>query len=91
MSVREQELNGKEWYRMDKNLSEKVIQNLKDAGCDKDTILSFMDCMKKKKVSDQIRLLERHRYTLLDRVHAEEKKIDCLDYLIYQIENGKAV
>ncbi len=33
----------------------------------------------------RITLLERHREALLDEVHNEEKKISCLDYLIYRM------
>lgn len=36
------------------------------------------------------RILTRHRRTLLDTVHAEEKKIDCLDYLFYKMEKDAA-
>ena len=38
---------------------------------------------------DQLRLLEKHRKFLLERVHKEEKRIDCLDYLVYQISQHK--
>ena len=31
-------------------------------------------------------LLARHRCLLLERCHAEQRRIDCLDYLIYQLE-----
>ena len=31
-------------------------------------------------------LLAGHRKKLLDHCHAAEKKIDCLDYLVYQME-----
>lgn len=30
--------------------------------------------------------LKDHRTQLLNRVHTEEKKIYCLDYLIYQLK-----
>ncbi len=33
-----------------------------------------------------IRLLRRHRQTLLDRIHKEEAQISCLDYLVFQLE-----
>ena len=36
-----------------------------------------------------LELLARHRAALLDEVHKSEKKIDCLDYLIYQMEKKK--
>ena len=34
----------------------------------------------------QLELLEIHRNQLLTQIHKEEKKISCLDYLIYQIK-----
>lgn len=66
-----------------------LTQNLADAGCDQtdiDTFLHFYDC---KEEEQQIKLLERQRKKLLHRVHAEEKKISCLDYLLYQIQKKK--
>ena len=38
----------------------------------------------------QIALLELHRDDLLDNVHSEERKISCLDYLLYQIRKTSA-
>lgn len=32
-------------------------------------------------------LLARHRAALLEEVHRGERKIDCLDYLIYQLKH----
>ena len=37
----------------------------------------------------QLELLEHQREYLLGRVHTDERRISCLDYLIYQIR-GKA-
>ena len=65
---------------------EAVIQNLKDAGCKKDLIEQFLVYYDKQEGEQQIALLEKHRNHLLDKVHIEEKKIFCIDYLIYQIE-----
>ena len=39
---------------------------------------------------EQLKLLSIHRERLLDRVHREEKRIDCLDYLVYQIRKSLA-
>ena len=33
-----------------------------------------------------MQVLFLHRRTLLDAVHENERRIDCLDYLIYQLE-----
>ncbi len=60
-----------------------VTENLKDAGCDSEMITEFFD--KSGKKDEQLRILKRHRQQLLDRVHKEEKRIDCLDYLVYQM------
>ena len=37
---------------------------------------------------EQLRLLRMHRTVLLDRLHASQRQIDCLDYLIYQMDRG---
>lgn len=60
-----------------------ITENLEDAGCDQEMITEFFD--KNGKRDEQLRILKRHRQQLLDRVHKEEKRIDCLDYLVYQM------
>ena len=62
-----------------------VIQNLEDAGCDPDTVEEFLALDVEGKTGEQLKLLARQRRQLLDRVHREEKRIDCLDYLAYQL------
>ncbi|OUP82083.1 hypothetical protein B5F07_15000 [Lachnoclostridium sp. An169] len=66
-----------------------VIQNLLDAGCGKKFIENFLTCRRKGEVGKQLKLLSGQRDELLTRVHEEEKKINCLDYLVYQIEKEK--
>lgn len=70
-------------------LKEAIEQNLKDAGCDSETIDSFMICKEKGNPKDQVKLLSKHRMKLLDKVHESQKCIDCLDYLVYQINKEK--
>lgn len=65
---------------------EAAVQNLKDAGCDQDAIEEFLIYFDKNQKEKQLALLERHRKLLLNIVHIEEKKICCLDYLVYQIK-----
>ncbi len=62
-----------------------VEQNLKDAGCDAEIIREFFSCEDERGAAQQRALLEKHREKLLARVHKEEKKISCLDYLIFQL------
>ena len=63
-----------------------VIQNLKDAGCDARTVERFVELEEEGKTREQLDLLANHRRQLLERVHKEEKRIDCLDYLVYQMQ-----
>lgn len=62
-----------------------IEQNLKDAGCSGRTIQEFFSYSGNDEEDKRVTLLERHREALLDEVHNEEKKISCLDYLIYRM------
>ncbi|MCI8650524.1 MAG: hypothetical protein HFG20_10470 [Anaerotruncus sp.] len=68
---------------------ESIIQNLRAAGCDEKTIIAFLRCMRDGKEPESFRLLKKQRSLLLEAVHREEKKIDCLDYLVYQMQKAK--
>lgn len=70
------------------NRQELLRQNLLDAGCDPVTVRQCMELARQKKPSELLRILSGHRRALLDRVHRNEKRIDCLDYLVYQIEKS---
>lgn len=63
-----------------------VITNLVDAGCDNDQIERFVSLIEQGKAEDGLALLAKHRKHLLDLYHADQKKIDCLDYLIFQMK-----
>ena len=80
----------KGWTDMRPDSRENLIQNLKDAGCCEKMICDFMECFDEKNIDRQIALLELHRDDLLDNVHSEERKISCLDYLLYQIRKTSA-
>lgn len=60
-------------------------QNLIDAGCGRELAGRCITLAQEKKTGELLLLLSRHRRTLLDGVHQREKQIDCLDFLIYQI------
>ncbi len=67
---------------------EPIIQNLRDSGCGEDVIKAFVEDLREKKISEGLRLLEAHRRVLLDELHKEQKRIDCLDYLVYKMRKG---
>lgn len=63
-----------------------IVQNLKDAGCTDDFIQAFMENLEQGRMADGEKLLRKHRRFLLDNTHEWQKKIDCLDYLMYQMK-----
>ena len=67
---------------------EAVTQNLIDAGCEAPLIGAFWRLLRGGKQAEAMALLAGHRRRLLERCHAEQRKIDCLDYLLYQMERG---
>lgn len=67
---------------------ERTIQNMKDAGCSEDTINRFLLCYQADDVKGELKVLSHHRQNLLDQIHKGQKEIDCLDYLVYQIEKS---
>jgi hypothetical protein len=74
---------------MNSNQEQKhTIQNMKDAGCSEDTINRFLLCYQAGDVKGELKVLSNHRQVLLDEVHKGQKEIDCLDYLVYQIEKS---
>lgn len=66
-----------------------LLQNLKDAGCNDTVIQGFF--ARQGHAKEQIGLLCEYRKSVLDDVHKQQKRLDCLDYLIYMLrshENG---
>lgn len=63
-----------------------IYQNLIDSGCDSQTTELCMSYMKEKNVSDMLPILMQYKAKLLASVHAGQKQIDCLDFLIYKLK-----
>ena len=64
-----------------------VIQNLEDAGCSKEFIQQYLETSKAADCTPgQLRLLKCQRRELLDDLHDFQRKLDCLDYLRYQLQ-----
>lgn len=65
---------------------EKILCNLRDAGCGDEVIEKFFQLRQAGRTKEQAKLLYMQRAALLDRVHAGQKMIDCLDYLVYELK-----
>lgn len=66
-----------------------VVANLVDAGCGNELIEQFMDLLNTGRKEAGLSLLAKHRRFLLDCYHADQRKIDCLDYLIYKMNQNQ--
>ena len=66
-----------------------VAGNLKDAGCGAKMTELFLKLEAEGRTQEQLEMLDRHRQKLLDKIHADEKKIDRLDYLAYRLRTEK--
>lgn len=65
-----------------------IYQNLIDAGCDEHTRDKCMSYARAGNYAQMLSLLSKYKTVLLGRVRCGQKQIDCLDYLIYQIEKS---
>lgn len=65
-----------------------VFQDLIDAGCDNSFAEEYAQLILSGKTQFVLNILSNHRKKLLDEVHINQKRIDCLDYLIYKIEKS---
>jgi hypothetical protein len=63
-----------------------IIHNLEDAGCDDELTEQFFCLRETGRVEGQLRLLSKQRTILLDNIHSNQKRLDCLDYLINKIK-----
>ena len=68
---------------------EELSQALRDAGCNDAAANDFMKLYAEGQTAKAQKLLSQHRKELLDGIHAEERKISCLDYLEYTLRKGE--
>lgn len=65
---------------------QEILQNLKDAGCPDDLIDEFFRLTKQNEARNLVvKLLYKYKEVLLKGLHDSQKKIDCLDFLIFKI------
>lgn len=63
-------------------------QNLIDAGCCEDLILTCMELAKTNEWDCILTLLSKKKADVLNVVHDGQKQIDCLDFLVYSIQKN---
>ena len=67
-----------------------LYQNLLDAGCSKKNIEACIGYAKNNEWDHLLPILTRHKSLLLDTIHSDQEKIECLDFLIYTINKKQA-
>ncbi len=67
---------------------EEVIQNLRDADCSEQMIFDFMEELHAGRQAQGVCRLRKYRQQLLEDIHVRQKRIDCLDYLLYAMKRG---
>ena len=70
---------------------EQIHECLADAGCGKELIKQIEACQGSGRQKDQLRLLGDYRRLLLEKIHAEQKKLDLLDYLVWNIKTNASL
>lgn len=63
-----------------------ITQVLKEVECDEESIRKFLNLVEKHRIQESISLLNKQREALCNARHVAQKKIDCLDYLVYKME-----
>ena len=71
---------------MDYTCRNTIIQNMKDFGCDDETISEFLKCFDNCDKTGQKKILNEYRRKLMDELHKTQKKIDLLDFMVYQLD-----
>ena len=71
------------------NAKECLHQNLHDARCSKEQIEKCMAFSDKGDQGRMLFILKEHRKELLDTIHADQKALDSLDYLISDRKKGR--
>ena len=67
---------------------ERMKQNLIDAGCDEITSKDIIRMYRNGMISDALLKMKKDRCRLMDELHENGRKVDCLDFLIRQTEKA---
>lgn len=70
------------------NTREKTLQGLKDCGCAESQYEEYLCCASR---GEKLRFLRTQRKSIMDDLHTAQKQVDCIDYLIREVERGLKV
>ena len=67
---------------------DKILTSLRDAGCGETELNKAMQLYDSGDSEELIRHFRKCRCSRMEELHASQRKVDCLDYLIRQIEKA---
>ncbi len=70
---------------MQKTGNNNIYQNLLDAGCESETAEQYEKLAEDGEWNKLLNELAKQKKHLLSALHQSEKQIDCLDFLVYEI------
>lgn len=68
------------------NETQCFYQNLVDIGFGEELVSRCVLLKQEGQTRELLRILQSSRRDLLTQIHAEQKKLDCLDYLVYRLK-----
>ncbi len=71
------------------NQSKETLQCMKDCGCSEEQAMRYLALHQSDNISEQLQFLYCQRRKLMNELHDAQKKIDCIDYVIRQLEQQK--
>lgn len=63
-------------------------KNLIDAGCSERAANQMIALLQSGKKGQMLKLLSEYRSELLNKLHADQRQLDCLDFFLYQIRKN---
>ncbi|MBR1857723.1 MAG: hypothetical protein IJ803_11750 [Oribacterium sp.] len=65
---------------------ERMKQNLSDAGCCDSVIKAVITLSENGRITEALLAMRKDRCRLMEELHESGRKVDCLDFLIRQME-----
>lgn len=83
-------VNGVPDYTEDELHKVGIIHSLLKAGMDITLLRRYLQllCRKMENKDEQVRILRKQRYQLLEEIHRKQQSLDELDYMIEEIRKG---
>lgn len=74
---------------MDQTQEQKLRCYMKDCGISRDDADTYIRLAECGSTEDQICLLKHQRNTVMERLHKASRQVDCIDFIIHELEQTK--